>query len=154
MDASEFFPKALGEIGRSRIVYREVSGGYFGDDHIVGVPCFCVQDTPDNPCPCPSWPWVLIPRRSVLDSGGSDRSTSDGEGLSWVEVDASTSAILLAPTEVAAGDLVAAGMREPGSAAMRRSRLDDWLRYQKEFWYYVTVGAWGPLPTQPPEPPS
>ncbi|HKJ55071.1 MAG TPA: hypothetical protein VJ978_03715, partial [Nitriliruptoraceae bacterium] len=41
-----------------------------------------------------------------------------------------------------------------GSAAMRRSRLDDWLRYQKEFWYYVTVGAWGPLPTQPPEPPG
>lgn len=50
-------------------------------------PCFCVQDSPDSPCPCMTdesrW-WLL--GETVVDEGNSGRRDHDGEELKYFDV--------------------------------------------------------------------
>lgn len=49
-------------------------------DWIVVSPCFCVQDSPDNPCPCydKEHPWVFIPKDGIVSERETGRKSEFG----------------------------------------------------------------------------
>jgi hypothetical protein len=47
--------------------------------------CLCVQDSPDNPCPCKG-PIVWLPKDKILKSGKSGRNNHEGSEVHWFEV--------------------------------------------------------------------
>ena len=155
MEAAKAIRDAVEGVGRQRLTVRKLSSQFLGDDIMIVAPCLCVQDSPDNPCPCPPWPMIMVPRASILDEGETSRRTADGDDLTWLEVEAALSLIQLSASRVRADQILADSNDRFGGHAttLRRRRLDEALEYMRAYWYWVTVGAWGPLPERKPEPP-
>ena len=49
-------------------------------------PCLCVQDSPDNPCPCPPGPIWWLRTDTILAEGDSGRKDADGNELRYFDV--------------------------------------------------------------------
>jgi len=49
--------------------------------------CNCVQDTPENPCPCYNSPIWWIKSEDIVEQGESDKKDHDGNELSYYDVD-------------------------------------------------------------------
>lgn len=49
-------------------------------------PCFCVQDSPDNPCPCPKRTFWWLRSDMILAEGDAGRKDSDGNELRYFDV--------------------------------------------------------------------
>lgn len=57
-------------------------------DIITIIPCFCVQDTPDNPCPCTDMSKIFISKDNLVgDVVSLYKKSIDGEQLSSVLVE-------------------------------------------------------------------
>lgn len=155
METTAALQQAVAALGRTRLRIRPFEDSFFGEGVIAGHSCLCVHDTPENPCPCPPWPIVMIPRDSILAKGESRRQSQEGEHLAWVEVDSSAQLRVLTATTMPAGlyDKMTRGAG-PGATAFRPSRLDAWIKYMADYWNWVLYEAWGPLPSEPPEPPD
>jgi hypothetical protein len=48
--------------------------------------CLCVQDSPDNPCPCKDPIIVWLPKDKILKSGKSRRKNHEGSEVYWFEM--------------------------------------------------------------------
>jgi hypothetical protein len=76
------------------------------------MPCFCVQDSPENPCPCMhggdpfSW-WLLD--SAVVSEGGSGRKDHDGKELQFFDVLVDSQILVESVQAVSAGALKALG---------------------------------------------
>jgi hypothetical protein len=155
VEAMKAIREAMTSIGQTRLVFRPLTGDLFDDDMVLGIPCLCVQDSPENPCRCPAWPIIAFPRALVLAEGESDRSAEDGEQLLWADLARDSRIVLLSATSLPVGAFRAAieareGRQVPGWPG---SRIDEMIRYMAAYWQYVLYDAWGPLPERPPEPP-
>jgi hypothetical protein len=91
-DARAARAERLANVGREiQLVGRPVQGDFDGRLIIIG--CLCVQDTPENPCPCKDWIWH-IPLSGVLNRSEKERCDVDGEPLITVTVDPSTDIVI------------------------------------------------------------
>lgn len=65
------------------------------DGFVVFIPCFCVHDAPDSPCPCMDTYRLLIPKDKIVGKIlERERKSSDGESLSRVTVERDAMLIL------------------------------------------------------------
>ncbi len=55
------------------------------DTHFPFLWCLCVQDSPDNPCPC-TGPIVWVPRTAILRSEALNRTSEDGRVIERLEI--------------------------------------------------------------------
>ena len=55
----------------------------------IEIGCLCVQDSPENPCPCKDRPPIIVwlPEESVFKSYKSDKLNHDGRELTVFEMD-------------------------------------------------------------------
>ena len=55
----------------------------------IEVGCICVQDTPENPCPCKGTPPIIVwlPKGKILKSYKSDKGNHDGRELTVFEIE-------------------------------------------------------------------
>jgi hypothetical protein len=49
-------------------------------------PCFCVQDSPENPCTCPQWPIWWLRADHIFAEGDTGRKDADGHHLRYFDV--------------------------------------------------------------------
>lgn len=55
----------------------------------IEVGCICVQDSPENPCPCKDIPPIIVwlPKGKILKSYKSDKGNHDGRELTVFEIE-------------------------------------------------------------------
>ena len=80
--------------------------------------CYCVQDSPDNPCPCGRIVW--LPADRVLRSGKTQRKSPEGHELHWFRVKNDA--------DIVVEEQVAVGVREYA----RQLRTDEFYISQCE----------------------
>jgi hypothetical protein len=68
-------------------------------------PCFCVQDSPDNPCPCPPGGTWWLRSDMILAEGDSGRKDADGNELRYFDVAVESQILVESIRSVGAGAL-------------------------------------------------
>ena len=76
--------------------------------------CYCVQDSPDNPCPCMHDRRWWFEEGSIVASGRSERKDEAGKPLQYFDVVEGTSVLV----EMDIEDVIREA-RQPGNAAHR-----------------------------------
>jgi hypothetical protein len=75
---------------------------------LILVPCLCVQDSPDNPCPCNDWLKWIIGRKDILgEPEKTERKNSSGESVFRVRV-ASDAKVIVEKGQAMPAELAAA----------------------------------------------
>ena len=80
---------------------------------IVG--CICVQDSPENPCPCEG-PIIWIPRDGILTTERSSRKGHDGQSLAVITVASDAKLVLERQSTVSAATVAQLGNLRRGRA--------------------------------------
>lgn len=68
-------------------------------------PCLCVQDSPDNPCPCPPGRTWWLRSDMILAEGDSGRKDADGNELRYFDVPVESRILVESMQSVSAGAL-------------------------------------------------
>lgn len=78
-------------------------------DIITIIPCFCVQDSPNNPCLCTNLSKIFISKENLIGEICSiDKKTNSGEELSSVTVDRNAKILVEKTTSIEAEKFVSA----------------------------------------------
>ncbi|TLF45440.1 hypothetical protein FEI13_18140 [Halomonas urmiana] len=75
---------------------------------VIIIPCLCVQDSPDNPCPCTDLSKILISKNNIVgDIVPIDKKSIDGESLSLVTIDRNATVLVEHTASVNAENAIA-----------------------------------------------
>ena len=80
MDYTGFTANSYRSNTQYSIIGKLLTGGPGG--FVIVQPCLCVQDSPENPCPCPDIFKILIPKDAVIgEMENTGRKSSDQQEL-------------------------------------------------------------------------
>ncbi len=69
-------------------------------------PCLCVQDSPDNPCPCDHSTVWWIMRGDIVKKGRSTKRDHDGNKLYFFDIDINANVLLQSMKSVSIKTLI------------------------------------------------